>query len=259
MKKRIISLLCVIVLVLSVLPVNAFAAEAAVETPMVSVEQTWGVRGQTIDVTISIANNPGILGGTFTLSWAEDLELISAKSMDAFDELNYQKPSGFDPNGTNFIWYGDSVTDILDGVFLKLTFQVAEDATPGKNLFVNLIAKQVIDTNRQPIQVTCKSGGVQVIDYIPGDVDSDGVVEILDVITLVQYVSDDCTTKPDGFNITLNDYASDVNADGAIDILDVILICQYVSDGSKTDPDGYNVVLMPSAVKCRHTDVKEVP
>ena len=257
MKKRIIGLLCVIVLVLSMIPVNALAAEETAGTPTVSVEQMWGTSGQTVEVDINIANNPGILGGTFTVSWAEGLELISAKSTDAFDELNYQKPSSYNSGGTNFIWYGDSVSEVLNGSFLTLTFKVAENADAGKNLAVNIVAKQVIDTNKQSIAVHCVSGGVQVVDYTPGDVDKDNKVEILDVITLVQYVSDDCVTKPDGFNISLNESAADVNADDVIDILDVILICQYVSDGSITDPNGYNITLLPSIPKCAHTNMEE--
>lgn len=84
------------------------------------------------------------------------------------------------------------------------------------------------------------------VDYIPGDVNGDNVVDLLDVITLVQYVSDGCMTKPDGFNITLNESAANVNDDGVMDLLDVILICQYVSDGCVTNPDGFNVELLPS-------------
>ncbi len=253
MKRRLISMLCVVVLFLTMLPLNVYAATEVTGTPVVSVEQVWGIRGQTVEVDISIVNNPGILGGTFTVSWAEELELLSAKTKDAFDELNYQKPSGYNCTGTNFIWYGDSISEILDGDILTLTFKVAEGEVGGKNLAVNIVAKQVINTNKQPIQVNCINGGVQVVDYEPGDVNGDAAVDLLDVITLVQYVSDDCMTKPNGFNISLNESAADVNDDGAMDLLDVILICQYVSDGCVTNPDGYNVTLKPSTPKCKHT------
>lgn len=257
--KRMLSLLCAIALVLSVFPGVVFAVEESTGTPVVSVEQTWGTSGQTIEVDVSVANNPGILGATFSVSWAEGLELISAKKQDAFDDLNYQPPSGYNRDGTNFMWYADSVSDILDGVFLTLTFEVDENIVGGKTLPVNIVAKQVIDVNKQPIAVTCVSGGVQVVDYTPGDVDGNTLVELLDILTLAQYVSDDCVTKPDGFNISLNDSAADVNDDGAIDILDIILISQYVSDDCTTNPDGYNVTLMPSTPKCSHANMEEVP
>lgn len=257
MKKRLISFICVVVLVLSMLPATAFATETTAPA-VVTVEQEWATRGQTVELDVSIQNNPGILGGTFTISWAEGMELISAKSKDAFDELNYQKPSNFNPVGTNFIWYGDSISEVLDGTFLTLTFKISENAVPDKKLAVNIVAKQVLDTKQQDVETTCVSGGVQVINYVPGDVNSDTVVDLKDVIALVQYVSDDCTTNPDGFNISLAENAADVNDDGVMDLRDVIQICQYVSDGCVTDPDGFNITLKPST-KCLHRDMTEVP
>lgn len=256
--KRLLSILCAFALFLSVLPVGAYASQEITGTPVISVEQAWGTSGQTIEVDVNIANNPGILGGTFTISWEEGLELISAKKQDAFEDLNYQAPSGYDRNGTNFIWYGDSVSEVMDGCFLRLTFKVDENAVGGDNLAINIVAKQVIDTGKNPIQVDCVNGYIQVVDYIPGDVDGNEEVELLDVITLVQYVSDDCTTKPDGFNISLNESAADVNDDGVMDLLDIILICQFVSDDCVTNPDGYNVTLLPSTPKCRHSGMVEV-
>ena len=256
MKKRWISFICVLVLVLSMLPATVFATETTAPA-VVTLEQVWAIRGQTVEVNVSIQNNPGILGGTFTISWADNLELISAKSQDAFDELNYQKPSNFNPAGTNFIWYGDSISEVLDGTFLTLTFKVSDNAVPGKKLPVNIVAKQVLDTKQQDVETTCVSGGVRVIDYVPGDVNSDTVVDLKDVIALVQYVSDDCTTNPNGFNISLDENAADVNDDGQMDLRDVILICQYVSDGCVTDPDGFNITLKPSS-KCAHSDMTQV-
>lgn len=257
MKKRVISFICMIVLVLTMLPATAFATETTAPA-VVTVEQVWATAGQTVEVDVSIQNNPGVLGGTFTISWSDGLELISAKKQEAFDELNYQKPSNFNPAGTNFIWYGDSISEALDGTFLTLTFKISENATPGKKQAVNIVAKQVLDTKQNDVQTTCVSGGVQVIDYVPGDVNSDTVVDLKDVIALVQYVSDDCMTNPDGFNISLAEHAADVNDDGVMDLRDVIQICQYVSDGCVTDPDGFNITLKPST-KCLHSDMTEVP
>ncbi|MEE0967784.1 MAG: cohesin domain-containing protein, partial [Clostridia bacterium] len=257
--RRLISFLCVLVMMLNILPIGVFAAtESSTTILLVSVEQKWAKYGQNVEVKVNVDGNPGILGATFTLSWAEDLELVSAKSGDAFDELNYQKPSSFDRTGTNFIWYGDSVSEVLDGTILNLTFSVAENAVVDKNLAINISAKQVIDTNKNNIQANCVNGGVLVIDYTPGDTNNDNLIDLLDVISLVQYVSDDCMTKPDGFNISLTESASDVNDDGSMDILDVILISQYISDDCTTNPNGYNVTLVPCTPKCTHKGIEKV-
>ena len=254
MYKRIISFLCVLALLLGIVPCELYVkAVEVVVTPVVSVEKTWATVGQTVEIDLSIANNPGIIGGIFTVSWAEGLELLSAKSADAFEELNYQKPSNYNNKGTNFIWYGDSVSEVLDGVFLSLTFAVGDDVVADQNLEINVMARDVLDFNKNALSVECISGGVQVIDYMPGDVTEDGVVDMFDITYLAQYISDNCTTNPDGFNVTINDSAANVDDNGKIDMLDLILICQYVSDDCETKPDGFNVILLPATPKCSHT------
>ena len=252
MRKRLISFLCVMVMLLGMLPCGAPAASAT-GVPVVTVERCLAASGQTVEVDISIENNPGIIGGMFTVSWAEELELISAKSKEAFDELNYQKPSNFNRNGTNFMWYGDSVSEVLDGTFLTLTFKVKEGITTDKDLAVNVVAKNVINAKKETIEVDCINGGIRVINYIPGDVSGDGVIDMFDITDLAQYISDNCTTDPDGFNVSVNDSAADVDDSGTIDMLDLVLICQYISDDCETRPDGFNVTLLPSTPKCTHT------
>ena len=58
-------------------------------------------------------------------------------------------------------------------------------------------------------------------DYIPGDVDNNGVVDLDDVIALLLYVS-----MPEVFPITGN---ADFNASGTIDVDDVLELLLYVS------------------------------
>lgn len=254
MQKRMISFLCALVLLLGMIPFGTLAAAAEAKTlPVVSVEKTWITVGQTVEVDLSIANNPGIIGGMFTVSWAEGLELTAAKSKEAFEELNYQKPSNYNRNGTNFMWYGDSVSEVLDGVFLTLTFKVEEGIATDQNLAINVTARDVLNSNKEVLSVDCINGGVQVIDYKPGDVTDDGVVDMFDITDLAQYISDNCITDPDGFNVSVNDSAANVDDNGVIDMLDLVLICQYVSDDCETRPNGFNVILRPATPKCAHT------
>ena len=113
--------------------------------------------------------------------------------------------------------------------------------------------------NKEAVAVDCISGGVRIINYIPGDVSGDGVIDMFDITDLAQYISDDCTTDPDGFNVSVNDSAADVDDNGAIDMLDLVLICQYVSDDCETRPDGFKVTLRPSTPKCTHANMIHHP
>lgn len=53
-----------------------------------------------------------------------------------------------------------------------------------------------------------------------GDVNEDGVVNIIDALMIAQY---DVGLNPSGFNSTL----ADVNSDGQINIVDALMVAQY--------------------------------
>ena len=136
---------------------------------------------------------------------------------------------------------------------LKMMFQVAENAVEGSTLAINITGSGITDADKNPVTAIFVSGGVQVLNYTPGDVDDSGEIDPYDLITLAKYISDGCKTDPNGYNVSPNVSASDVNDDGEYTPLDLILISQYISDGCVTDPDGYNITLKPSTPKCSHT------
>lgn len=250
MKKRIISMLLVLSLVFSLVP--AVSAEGSAATPVFAVEEVWAAAGSTVQLNIDILQNPGILGATLTVSWAEELTLVKASNGTAFEDLNYQKPSNFTNTGTNFIWYGTSLDSVQDGTVLTLTFTVTENVEENAVLPVNISGSGIYDEDRNAVTASFENGSVRIVNYIPGDVDDNDSIDIGDLIMLAQYISDNCKTDPNGYNVAPNVNASNVNDDGILDTLDLILISQYISDDCKTNPDGYNVILKPVAPKCAH-------
>lgn len=256
MKKRMISLLLAMVLVLGFIPYKANAAQTVSGTPEISVENTWGTKGDTVEVDITIKNNPGILGANLSVSWSDGLTLMDAENGKAFSNLSYQEPSRYDAKGTSFIWYGSSLRELLDGTVLTMTFQIAEDAKKSQTITVKGL--EVVDKDDNPLQIEFNSGMIEVIDYLPGDVNKDNSVSIKDLTTTAKYISDGCVTDPDGFNVTLNDVAGDVNADGSISIKDLTTMAKYISDGCVTDPDSFNITLKPGLAKCGHENMAQI-
>lgn len=61
-------------------------------------------------------------------------------------------------------------------------------------------------------------------DYLLGDVNGDGAVDINDVTTLIDYLL--------GSDADVNELAADMNADGAVDINDVTALIDYLLGGS---------------------------
>lgn len=60
------------------------------------------------------------------------------------------------------------------------------------------------------------------IDCVPGDVTSDGNLDVLDVVMIVDYI---LSSSMDEFN------CSDVNFDGSTDVLDIVSIVEYILGG----------------------------
>lgn len=209
--------------------------------------------GESGVVNVTIKNNPGLIGLSFSLSWDEGLSLTDVSNGSAFAALNLTKPSRY-TSGCMFMWYSENIDeeDVQDGAILSLTFSVAEDAECDETLGIRITFGDAYDSSLNSVTPSVKNGGVNVIDYMPGDVDGNKRVNTLDLILISRYISDGCKTDPEGYNVTLNERAANVNDDGKINTLDLILISRYISDGCMTDPDGYNVTLKPSKKICSH-------
>ena len=76
MRKRILSLVLIFALLIPYVPAAA-ATETGVE-PTVTVESVYAAAGEDIEVDISIANNPGILGATLKVTYDSALTLTAA-------------------------------------------------------------------------------------------------------------------------------------------------------------------------------------
>ena len=128
--KRIVSSLLTLVMMLSIftgsLPVNATETSSEAQ---IKLDTIYAKPGTTVEYNVSIENNPGILGAILTLTYDNDLTLISAESGEVFSNLAMTKPGKLVSNG-KFIWDGHDISEdaILDGNILKLTFKVAHNA-----------------------------------------------------------------------------------------------------------------------------------
>ena len=260
MKKRIISLLLAVVMIVSMFPATTVWANTEHSEASIAVDATWTNPGSTVDVDLVIADNPGILGARLTVSWDERLTLIADKSGLAFVDLIYTPPGKYSPSGTNFVWTNTTTILPLNGDILTLTFQVPEDLKNNDILpiHVTYTPGDVVDRNGRDVTLHITNGQVRVITYTPGDVNGDSRINVLDAIHLSQYISDGCKTVPDSYNVVVIEDACDVTGDGIINPSDLIRLRQYISDGFIVDPLGYNAVLYPAKFVCPHYDLTAI-
>lgn len=260
--KKVIALIMVLMMVVTLLPVSAFADT----TPTFSVESNWAMPGSTINVNVSIANNPGLIGANLVFELPDGLSIVGASAGDAFSALDLTIPQILKNGGEltgkgRFIWSKTSIEekDIKDGVILTLQLKISENAKLDEELKISISTDEIdgcIGNDGEPVSVNLSEGIITVIDYTPGDVDQNGMVTLADVIKLLRYVADDCKTDPLGYNVTIKEEAADINADGRISLADIIRLLRFIADDCKTDPNGYNIKLLPAYKPCEHANME---
>ncbi|MBQ1947437.1 MAG: InlB B-repeat-containing protein, partial [Clostridia bacterium] len=239
-KNKIMAWVLMLMMLVSVLPpVEIFAADV----PTLTVATVTAVSSAaTVDVPVSITHNPGILGATLTLTYDTELTLISAAAGDAFSPLTMTKPGQL-VSGCTFVWDGQEIQaeDIKDGVILTLTFMLPETAESGAEYAVSMAYADgdIVDGNINPVSVTIVNGGVEVIDYMYGDLNSDQKVNTSDVILLRRSIAG-------GYSQTINENAADVNLDAKKNATDVILMRRFIAGG-------YGITFPYVPGTCQHT------
>lgn len=243
--KRCISLLLALTLILSVLPMGMFTATAQeiATDAVITVKNSYGKGGATVAVDVVIQNNPGILGMTLTLTYDESaLTLTGVTNGDAMSALTFTAPKEF-KSGVNLPWDAESISeeDIKDGVIATLTFEISETAQLNSRVPVEVSydAGAIVDNDLNSLSVLLSPGYIQVLDYTPGDLNDNGIVDTTDVVLLRRYIAG-------GYGVTIVENAADVNDDGKRNTTDAVLIRRYIAGG-------YGVELLPVSPKCDHT------
>lgn len=207
---------------------SPFGAYAAGESDAaIKVESKNAAPGESVQVAVSIENNPGILGAVLTVTYDEGLELTGANNGSAFASLSMTKPGAFG-SPCKFNWDGVEVQDgdIKDGEVLILTFNVSENVAPGSSLNIVVSGDDgaVYDTKLNEVNVAYSAGTISVSDYLPGDLDGDKLVNSKDVINVRRYIVG-------GYEQRINVAAADVNNDRQVNSLDVILLRRFLAGG----------------------------
>lgn len=162
MKTKILIALSVILLFICYpFKVSAFAKEDGV--PQLEVKSDTATAGTTMDVDISIKNNPGILGCKLTINYDSRLVLKSAQAGEAFSALTLTKP-GVLENSCSFVWDGIELnsSDIKDGVILTLTFEVPADASDKDEFSVEAVCEDAVNKDLAAVSLGSGSGSISI-------------------------------------------------------------------------------------------------
>lgn len=240
-KKIIVSVLAAAMIVTGC-PSHYVKADTAKKQVTLSVQSQTAKPGATVDVTVDVKDNPGILGAAVSLKYDEGLTLTDATAGDAFSSLVLTKP-GKIQSPCKFVWDGQEITadDIKDGTILKLSFKVSGTAKSGESykISVSCDAGDMVDADLNAVDVKTEDGEIGISAFTPGDLNEDNKINSTDVIMMRRQIAG-------GYEQTINEKACDVNEDGRINSADVILVRRYIAGG-------YGVNLGTTTEKHTHT------
>ena len=197
----------------------------------VTIESETGIAGRDMVVDLILNENPGVSGADITITYDSDaLELKGVAAGDwelgLLDKGPVTEP---DANGmvsviANFANYG-TITE--DGVLLKVTFTVKEEAEAGDYDFAVKVHASDFDGNE--FDFGPYAGFVTVTDIIPGDINGNGFVTIADAVLMLRVAAGE-TDLPEGLNLDAADVITDTNTeDLKINTDDVVLVLKYLN------------------------------
>lgn len=230
MSKRISSFVMALVMLLSLMPLYAFAATTAT----VDIATKNASAGETVEVDVAISGLSSVnvcnLYGSFTL--AEGLSLVSVTAGDNLASFtNGVSNLGVFQYDSNDAMNGAT---IAEGVAFKLTVKVSNDAVAGETYAIGMNISTFADANLDDITYTVNAGGITIpaetiTGYTAQINTADSSVVIVDPVVVSIGVGHDKDTV---FN------ASEIVLNYDVDVLSVNAAASGLVEGSYTNKDG---------------------
>ena len=193
--------------------------------PTISISNVRGRPGETVTVSVSLENNPGITGLKLGINYDSSiLHLDNATSV--WNGMTYTPPQNLSAIPFNASWISNTyLNNDYSGTILNLQFTILSGAVGGTYpIKLTYDPYNTFDENAKPIVLKIVEGSVEVFTYVYGDADGNGMVTNYDAILILRYVN--------GWDMTpynFNTLAADVDGNGMITNFDAILILRYVN------------------------------
>ena len=160
--RKVLSFLMVLLMVISIIPMQILAADA----PAFVVDKiTECAAGDTVDVNISVKNNPGIASIKLAVSYDETaMKLTNIAYNSAIGGMAQQPQTKDSPVTLN--WFNGSADTTGDWVFATLTFEIAEDAAAAADtsyaIEVTYEANNVYNIAEENVAFDIENGSITV-------------------------------------------------------------------------------------------------
>ncbi len=207
--------------IIKVIPVLEIPQNA----PYIVVESKNAIVGKSVTVKINLKNNPGIT--SMRVNVAYDSALLTLTDVEYNAAMGGQSvlPENIKTlNGNIVLYWADGFANYEgEDVFATLTFTVSDNAVADTTttIAVTYDAEDIYDADESNVTFFCDEGVITFIDYTPGDINGDGVLNSKDTTRLMRYLA--------GWDVEVNEAALDVNGDGVVNTKDTTRLMRYLA------------------------------
>lgn len=211
--------------------------EEITKLPRVVVNDTYALVGNhQVVVYVDLHANVGITSANFSIIYDSNLTLISYQLGNI---LNDTRISSFKAYGDHLnVVLAQTSTDVsTDGTILKLVFETPSTAVALDRFKIDVVNKgnsdRFTDNAGNKLEFLSYEGYVNVVDHLPGDVNSDGAIDMLDSLIASKYIVLDESEKAsyikemESLNPAFDISYADVNLDNVIDTDDVVRLLRF--------------------------------
>lgn len=143
-------------------------SESNNDYPLISINDVSAKAGDEIQVSITLKNNPGILGMALATYYDEaNLTLQSVENGEAFKDVLDLTISQTLASGSRFLWDGIDISenDIKDGTVLIMNFKINSDAKAGKYpITLKYSDGDIVDKNLTSVSPQIENGYITIND-----------------------------------------------------------------------------------------------
>lgn len=209
------------------------AAEPDPNAAVVSVVPVRGKAGETVEIAVTLANNPGFSDLSIEIGYnASVMELTKVTPNSAVGCI-FTTSQQLTQLPYRLNWVNGTEDSTFTGTLVTLTFQIKDSAELGsypvtvsyyKGKYGNNIDGEDVNYNQNGsrVPIIYVNGSVTVYSYTPGDLNGDGRINSKDAIYLLRYIAG---WELDG----LVEDALDVNGDGKINSKDAVHLLRYIA------------------------------
>lgn len=198
---------------------------ASGDTSTITVDNASSKARETLEIGINLVNNPGITSMRICVHYSSELLKLTNVSYNSAMGGQSVPPASYEIlNGSVILYWTDGFNDYTeDGVFVTLTFEVSANAIAGDQTEIRVTYEpdDIYDANENNVAFATKSGRITFANYLPGDINGDGVVNSKDVTRLMRYLA--------GWDVEVIEAALDVNGDGVINTKDTTRLMRYLA------------------------------